>query len=121
MKKLINGKEYKITKFANLSGANLSGADLRFANLSRANLSRANLSRANLFGADLRFAKNIISFGPMPTSGRMVYAVNYGEGKVMVLAGCFWDTLEELEAKVKVTHNCPVYLQFIEMAKNYWK
>jgi len=53
MKKIINGKEYEIAKFANLSGADLSGANLSGANLSGANLSGADLSGADLSGANL--------------------------------------------------------------------
>jgi uncharacterized protein YjbI with pentapeptide repeats len=112
---------------ANLRGANLSGADLhgvdlyganlRGANLSRADLSGANLSRADLSGANLYGAKYIYQFGPMPTSGRIIYAVKH-ETKFMVNAGCFWGTLDELEEKVKKTHNCTMYLGFINLLKS---
>jgi hypothetical protein len=101
---------------ANLSGANLYGANLYGANLYAANLSMANLSMANLSGADLSGAQNIMQFGPMPTSGRIVFAVRHDSGW-MVQAGCFWGTLEELEAKVKALHNCPAYLGFIEILR----
>jgi len=58
MKKIINGQEYDLAPYANLSNANLSNADLFNvnlfnANLSNANLSNANLSNANLFNANL--------------------------------------------------------------------
>ena len=71
MKRTINGKEYDLVPYADLSGADLSGANLSGANLFRANLSwadlsranlsvanltRANLFRANLYGANLREA-----------------------------------------------------------------
>jgi hypothetical protein len=103
---------------ANLRRADLYGVDLRRANLRRANLVGANLRRADLRRADLRGAKGIMSFGPMPTSGRMIYAV-WHYTHWMVNAGCFWGTLDELEAKVKANHNCSVYLGVIELLKNY--
>ena len=58
MKQKINGIEYDIKPYANLSGTNLVGANLRRADLTGANLADAdlrcaNLSGANLFGADL--------------------------------------------------------------------
>lgn len=79
---------------------------------------RADLSEANLSGANLRWAKNITSFGPMPTSGRMVYAVRYDIGW-MVQSGCFWVDLDKLESRVKSSHNCPVYLGVIELLRKY--
>jgi len=107
---------------ANLYGANLYGADLRGANLYEANLRGANLRGANLRGADLRGAnltraESIMQFGPMPTSGRIIYAVRHNSGW-MVQAGCFWGTLDELEAQVKAKHNCPMYLGFIQNLRN---
>ena len=108
---------------ANLQGADLLGADLQGADLLGANLQGANLQGANLRGADLRGAylrgaKQILSFGPMPTSGRMVYAVKHDDGW-KVQAGCFWGTVDELELKVKAKHNCPVYLGVIAILRNY--
>ena len=115
--------------WANLSGANLSGADLSWANLSGANLSEANLrwadlfgadlfgadlSWADLFGADLRRAKNIYAFGPMPTSGRIIYAIRHDAGFI-IQAGCFWGNLTALKKAVTDSHNCPVYLGVIEL------
>ena len=102
--------------------ANLRGADLRGANLYEANLRGANLRGANLRGADLRGAnltraESIMQFGPMPTSGRIIYAVRHNSGW-MVQAGCFWGTLDELEAQVKAKHNCPMYLGFIQNLRN---
>jgi hypothetical protein len=84
---------------------------------------RANLSGADLSWANLSKAKNIISLGPMPTSGRIIYIVRHPEkeGGAMVQAGCFWGTLDELEAKVKASHNCPIYLGFIETARIWAK
>ena len=88
-----------------LSGANLSWANLFDANLSGANLFDANLFDANLSGVDLfntylSNAKNILQFGPMRKSGRLVYAVNHYD-KIMILAGCFWGTTIELRTRVK--------------------
>jgi hypothetical protein len=82
----------------------------------RADLIGADLIGANLRGADLIRAKNIMQFGPMPTSGRMIYAVRHDSGW-MVQAGCFWGTVDELGAKVKASHNCPAYLGFIEILR----
>ena len=53
MKKVINGKEFNIEEFADLSGADLRVADLTGANLSQADLSDANLRRSNLTDANL--------------------------------------------------------------------
>jgi hypothetical protein len=113
-------------RWADLRGAYLRGADLRGANLQGAYLRRADLQGADLQGAylrgadlrraDLQGAYHIKSFGPMPTSGRMVYAVKH-DIEWMVQAGCFWGTLDELEAKVKASHNCPTYLAFIAMMR----
>ena len=91
-------------------------ADLSGAHLYGVNLYGANLRGANLRGAHLRGAESIMQFGPMPTSGRIVYAVRHDSGW-MVQAGCFWGTVDELEAKVKASHNCPAYLGFIEILK----
>jgi hypothetical protein len=101
---------------ASLYQANLLSANLRGANLCRASLYQANLRSADLDGANLHGAKNIMQFGPMPTSGRTIYAVRHDSGW-MVQAGCFWGTLDELEAKVKASHNCPAYLGFIEILR----
>jgi len=102
---------------ANLYGANLSGANLSGANLYRANLYGANLSGANLYGANLSGAIGIMQFGPMPTSGRIIYAVRHDSGW-MVQAGCFWGTLDKLEEEVKAVHNCPMYLGIIQLLRN---
>ena len=120
----LNDKEGGVR--ADLRGANMTGCDLREANLREANLREANLCWADLRGADLRGAnlceanfhraRNIIQFGPMPTSGRIVYGVRHDSGW-MVQAGCFWGTVDELEAKVKASHNCPSYLRFIEILR----
>jgi len=116
---------------ANLSGANLRGADLsgsnlcsadleradlRRANLSVANLYGANLSGSNLRGADLSRAKSCYSFVAYDTSKRLVHCIKHKD-TWMIKAGCFWGTLEELEAKVKETHNSKVYLANIELLK----
>ena len=112
---------------ANLTGANLTGADLTGANLTRANLYAANLTGANLTGANLTRADltranlygadGIFQFGPMPTSGRIIYAVRH-DNAVMINSGCFWGTVQELREKVKEDHNCPVYLAICDMLEN---
>ena len=108
---------------ANLTGADLTGADLTGANLTGADLigadlTGANLTRANLTGADLTGAKGYFGFGPMPTSGRIVHCV-WGDEGWTVQAGCFWGSLDELEARVKEKHNCPVYLGMIAFLRTY--
>jgi hypothetical protein len=102
---------------ADLSEADLSEADLRGANLYGANLCGSDLRGANLCGSDLRGAKGIMQFGPMPTSGRIIYAVRHDSGW-MVQAGCFWGNLDELETAVKAKHNCPMYLEIIQLLRN---
>jgi hypothetical protein len=102
---------------ADLRGAYLSRADLRGADMYGADLRGADLSGSDLSGADMREAKGIMKFGPMPTSGRMIYAVRHDSGW-MVQAGCFWGTLDELESAVKEKHNCPMYLGIIQLLRN---
>jgi len=102
---------------ANLRGSDLSGADLSGANLRGSDLREAGLSGSNLSEADLYGAKGIMQFGPMPTSGRIIYAVRHDSGW-MVQAGCFWGNLDELEADVKEKHNCPMYLGIIQLLRN---
>jgi len=106
----------------NLRGADLTGADLTRVDLTRADLTRAYMTGADLTGADLRgadltAAKGIHVFGPMPTSGQMIYAVKHGESW-KVQAGCFFGTLDELEAKVNASHKCPFYLGIINLLRN---
>ena len=112
---------------ADLSGANLSGADLRDADLNGADLRDANLSGADLNGANLRFAnlrdadlkdaKSYYSFTAYGTSKRIVHCIK-NQDTWMVQAGCFWGTLDELEAKVKSTHNSKVYLSNIGLLRS---
>jgi hypothetical protein len=100
----------------NLRGAYLGGADLRRAYLGGADLRDADLTGVDLIGADLECAKNYYSFIALDTSKRIVHCVK-DEGGWMVKAGCFWGTLDELEAKVKNTHNSKVYLANIEILR----
>jgi hypothetical protein len=44
----------------------------------------------------------------------MVYFVRH-EGLFMVQAGCFFDTIDELEKAVREEHNCPWYLGLIDL------
>lgn len=101
---------------ADLRGADLKGINLRGADLSEVDLYEADLSRANLSQADLSRAKNYYSFVAFDTSKRLVHCVK-NKDTWMIKAGCFWGTLEELEAKVKKTHNSKVYLANIEILK----
>jgi hypothetical protein len=100
-----------------LRGEGGQRADLYRANLREADLSEADLSEADLSEADLSEANGIMAFGPMPTSGRMIYAVRHDSGW-MVKAGCFWGTLDKLEAEVKSKHNCPMYFGIIQLLRN---
>jgi len=102
---------------ANLRCANLEGANLRDADLRCANLRGANLRGADLRCANLRRANNVYQFIAYDTSKRLVYCVKQHDDSWMVQAGCFWGTLEELETKVKETHNSKVYLANIELLK----
>ena len=117
---------------ANLHGASLRGADLREADLREAdlreaslrgadlrgaNLREADLREANLHGASLQAAAGIKVFGPMPTSGRIIYAIDHDK-TYMISAGCFWGDLDQLEKAVKDNHNCPFYLGVIELLRN---
>ena len=105
---------------ADLSGAKLYGAKLYGANLYGANLYGADLSWANISGANLIGAKSVYSFGPMPTSGRICYAVWHGDKTGwMVQAGCFWGTIDALEKKVNAEHKCSVYLANIAILRAY--
>jgi len=104
-------------KRADLWGANLWGADLRGADLRYANLRRADLRGADLVEADLGGAKNIMQFGPMPTSGRTLVVNWHGQRGWLAWAGCFSGGLDELEAAVKEKHNCPAYLGIIGMLR----
>lgn len=120
---------------ANLREANLYGADLYGANLTKADLRGCNLRGADLYGAklygcnlsgcnlsecNLRGALGIMQFGPMPTSGRIVFFVQH-ESAIMAKAGCFWGTIDELEQAVKAKHNCPMYLGIIALVRKQWK
>jgi hypothetical protein len=84
--------------------------------LSEADLSGAYLRGAYLSGADLSGAEGFYMFMAYDTSKRIVYCVKH-ERTWMILAGCFWGTLKELEKKVKATHNSKVYLVNIELLK----
>ena len=109
--------EDAVSKLISLRGANLSGANLSSADLSSADLSSADLSSAALRDADIRFAKNYYSFVAYDTSKRTVHCIKHGT-TWMVKAGCFWGTLDELETKVKETHNSKAYLANIEILRN---
>ena len=78
---------------------------------------RADLSGANLNGADLNGAKSYYSFTAYDTSKRIVHCIK-NQDTWMVQAGCFWGTLDELEAEVKSTHNSKVYLSNIGLLRS---
>jgi len=80
----------------------------------------ADLSNVDFNNINLNNAQNIFQFGPMPTSGRIIYAVRHDSG-FMVQAGCFWGNLEELKKEVENSHKCPFYLGIIELLKKMEK
>jgi len=79
---------------ANLRGASLYDAELRGASLQRADFYGAGLEDANLDGSNLFQALNIVSYGPVGNSGRMIYAVKH-EDTVMFKIGCHWGDYNE--------------------------
>ena len=126
---------------ANLQGANLSSATLIYVNLQDANLQDVNLSSAtlidvNLKGADLRGAdfhgadledanlqdanlqgaKNYYCFSACSKSKRAVHCVKW-DTCWMVQDGRFWGSLDDLEEKVKTSHNSAVYIANIELLR----
>ena len=100
----------------NLYGANLEGVNLYGVNLEGAILRGAILRGANLRGANLEEADGYYSFVAYDTSKRIVHCFK-NKNNWMIKAGCFWGTIEELEEKVKATHNSKVYLANIEILK----
>ena len=93
---------------ANLYGANLRGADLYGANLYGANLYGANLGGANLGGAELGVKKlagtrPFFTIGPIGSRSDYLQAFITDKG-VMIRAGCFFDTRDQFEEAIAVTH-----------------
>lgn len=83
----------------------------------RAYLVGANLERANLLAANLERANGILIF-KSNDSGRIFYAVNH-ESKIMLKAGCFWGTAQELKSKIVEENKTEThwdYLMAIEWA-----
>lgn len=123
-KKWLNGEEGGVSadlRSADLYGADLEGVNLKYADLYGADLSYANLKGANLRGTylegvNLEYAENIYIFNAYDTSKRIVYCVRHKD-TFMCKTCCFWGTLDELEAKVKATHNSKVYLANIEIMR----
>ena len=108
---------YADLRYADLINVNLEDAYLRDVDLRDANLRDANLRNADLINVNLEDAKNYYSFFAYDTSRRIVHCIKHKE-KWMIKAGCFWGSLEELEEKVKATHNSKVYLANIEILKS---
>jgi len=105
---------------ANLGDANLGCANLRGANLRGANLRGANLGDANLGGAGISHTQGIYIFNAYDTSKRVVYCVKHDD-TFMCKAGCFYGTLDELEAKVLTSHGSKVYLGNIAIMRELLK
>lgn len=57
----------------------------------------------NLCGADLRGARGITSAGPVGRKRRIIYAVDHGD-RVMVQAGCRWDTADAVIEAIKADY-----------------
>jgi len=86
-----------------LRRADLFGASLIGANLRGADLGGANLGFAALTGANLRGASGITSAGPVGLERRFVYAVDHGD-RIMVQAGCRWDTADAVIAAIETDY-----------------
>ena len=85
---------------ADLHDADLHDAYLRDADLRDADLTGACLRDADLRDADLTGAIGITSRGPVGLSARTIYAVDHAD-RVMVQAGCRWDTSDEVIAAIE--------------------
>lgn len=110
IKHRLNKGVLRVVEAESLQGVNLQGVNLQAAylyraylegvNLRGANLYRADLQGAYLEGAKLEGAKNITLIGPVGQERRIVYAVRH-DPCLMVKAGRFWGTVDELEQRVK--------------------
>jgi len=90
------------------------------------------LCGASMLGSNVKGSSYILSIGPIGRNGRMIYAVKHDHA-IMVQAGCFWGTLDNLRYSVIVTHaphnhgqvHAKAYtsaIKFIETyADAYWK
>lgn len=78
------------------SGANLRGADLY----------GADLYGANLYGADgkkIATIQSVLQVGPVGSRKDYTIAINTDKG-IYINAACFFGTLDEFKANVKVSH-----------------
>lgn len=115
-----------VLRSATLTRANLYCADLRRADLTGARLLQSHLYKADLTGAILegahldeaflRYAKGIVSFGPVGKNRRIGYAVNHGS-YAMVKLGCFWGTARSaIEAVTEAYGKNSTYVRLIRAA-----
>ena len=88
---------------ANLDGADLYDADLRGADLRGADLGGADLGGADLGGKKLAGARPFLSIGPIGSRSDYLQAFITDKG-VMIRAGCFFDTRDQFEEAIAVTH-----------------
>ena len=95
--------EKATTAKANLHGADLYGADLRGADLGGADLGGADLGGADLGGKKLAGARPFLSIGPIGSRSDYLQAFITDKG-VMIRAGCFFDTRDQFEEAIAVTH-----------------
>ena len=83
---------------ATTAKANLHGADLRGADLGGADLGGADLGGKKLAGA-----RPFLSIGPIGSRSDYLQAFITDKG-VMIRAGCFFDTRDQFEEAIAVTH-----------------
>jgi hypothetical protein len=83
---------------------NLWGVDLEGAYLEGAYLEGANLWGVDLRGVNLEGAIAIRAAGPVGDEDRIIYGVDFPGGVVMVQAGCFWETSQEMIEAVKAKY-----------------
>ena len=111
---VIHSGDFKSIKDCLLDGVS-SGISFEYADLRG-----ADLREADLRGADLRYTKGIYIFNAYDTSKRTVYCVKHDD-TFMCKAGCFYGTLDELEAKVLARHKSKVYLGNIAIMRELLK
>ena len=109
---------------ANLSDANLSNADLRYTDLRYSNLRYTNLENTNLENADLEGAKFYLTnlykvkrkdLFEVGNIGSRNDTTHYFIEDNRIVCGCFDDSLENFEEKVKNTYdkNSKEYMEYM--------
>ena len=93
---------YADLRYADLRYANLRYADLRYADLRYANLSSADLSYADLSSAE--GIKDYLSIGPIGSRRDYLFVSKNDKGELIVMAGCWFGSLEDFKKRVKEVH-----------------